>query len=307
MIHPSELTFFTTLVKAGSLSAAARELGLTTSSVSKRLAQMEERLGVILLNRTTRRLSLTDEGEIYLADAGRILHEIEDMERRVTGGRAVPRGVLRVNAPLGFGRSYVAPIVSRFVRQFPEIEVQLQLTDHPVSLVDGAFDIGIRFGELPDSRLVARRIAANRRLVCAAPSYLRKYGEPRVPHDLGRHQCIVLRQNDAAYGSWRFTQGRSQQTVKVRGMLSSNDGEVTLNWALDGLGITLRAEWDIAKYLRSGRLKLLLEDYATPSADIYAVYSERHNLSPKVQAFVDFMAASFAMKGEGGARRQTIW
>ncbi|MDB5842617.1 MAG: Transcriptional regulator, LysR family [Herminiimonas sp.] len=293
MIQPSELSFFVLIVKEGSLSSAARELGVTPASVSKRLAKLEERLGVSLLNRTTRRLSVTDEGEMYHAHALRILAELEEMERLVSNNHAVPKGLLRVNAPLGFGRTYITPIVSNFVKHYPEVEVQLQLTDHPLSLVNEAIDIGIRFGEVPDARVIARKIAANRRLVCAAPSYLKKYGMPKLPHDLMRHNCIVLRQNEAAYGTWRFTRGSHSETVKVRGTLSSNDGEVALNWVLDGHGLMLRAEWDIAKYLRSGRLQIVLEEFAAPPADIYAVYPEKHNASSKVRVFTDFLAASF--------------
>jgi DNA-binding transcriptional LysR family regulator len=307
MNQVSELIFLTVVVKAGSLSAAARELGVTPSSVSKRLAQMEQRLGVQLLNRTTRRLSLTDEGELYQANATRILADIEEMERLVSRNRAAPRGLLRVNAPLGFGRVYITPIVSEFVKRYPEVEIQLQLTDRPLNLVEEAFDVGIRFGELPGNGLIAQRIAPNRRLLCAAPSYLKKYGIPHVPRDLGRHNCIVLRQNEAAYGTWHFMRGGHAETVKVGGTLSSNDGEVTLNWALDGHGITLRAEWDIAKYIRSGRLQLVLEDYSAPPADIFAVYPDRHNLSAKVRAFTEFLVASFKEKADGPAEKSVVW
>lgn len=293
MIQPSDLQFFALIVRHGSLSAAARELGVTPASVSKRLVKLEDSLGVPLLNRTTRRLSMTGQGELYHRNATRILGELDELERALADSRSAPRGLLRLNAPLGFGRTHITPIISNFVRRYPEVEVQLQLTDHPLSLVDAAFDIGIRFGEIPDTRVIARKIADNRRLVCAAPSYLKQHGAPRVPHDLTRHNCIVLRQNDAAYGSWRFSKGRHGETVKVRGTLSSNDGEVTLNWALDGHGLLLRAEWDIAKYLRSGRLRVVLEDYATPAADIYAVYSEKLATSSKVKVFVDFLQASF--------------
>jgi DNA-binding transcriptional LysR family regulator len=303
----SELSFFSVVVKQGSLSAAARELGITPPAVSKRLAQMEQRLGVQLLNRTTRRLSLTDEGELYQANATRILAEIDQMEQLLSLSRAAPKGLLRVNAPLGFGRIYITPIVSKFVKRYPEVEVQLQLTDRPLNLVDQAYDVGIRFGELPDARLIARKIAPNRRLLCAAPAYLKKHGMPKDPHELARHNCIVLRQNDAAYGTWHFTRGRHAETVKVRGTLSSNDGEVTLNWALDGHGITLRAEWDIAKYLRSGRLQLVLEDYATPPADIFAVYPERHHLAAKVRAFTDFLVMSFKEKAGGTIGKPVAW
>lgn len=294
MIHSPDLSFFQQIVKQGSLSAAARELGITPAAVSKRLAKIEESLGVALVRRTTRRLSLTDEGEQFLASARRILTELEEMEQQVAQNRLAPKGLLRVNAPLGFGRTYITPIVSRFIKQYPEVEVQLQLTDHPLSLVDDTFEIGIRFGEIPDTRLVARRIAPNRRLVCAAPSYLKAHGVPKVPHDLVRHNCIVLRQNETAYGSWRFSKGKQTDTVKVRGTLSSNDGEVALNWVLAGHGLMLRAEWDIAKYVRTGRLVILLEDYATEPADIFAVYAERQARSPRVRAFTDFLVNSFA-------------
>ncbi len=307
MIHSPDLSFFQEIVKQGSLSAAARELGVTPASVSKRLAKIEENLGVALVRRTTRRLSLTDEGELFLANARRILTELEEMEQQVAQNRLAPKGLLRVNAPMGFGRSYITPVVSRFVKRYPEVEVQLQLTDHPLSLVDDTFEIGIRFGEIPDARLIARRIAPNRRLVCAAPSYLNAHGVPRVPHDLVRHNCIVLRQNETAYGLWRFSKGKQTETVKVRGTLSSNDGEVALNWVLAGHGLMLRSEWDIARYVRTGRLVILLEDYATEPADIFAVYSERQARSPRVRAFTDFLVKSFTQRAEKSQALELKW
>lgn len=306
MSSPSELAFFSMLVKAGSLAAAARELDLTPPAVSKRLAQLEARLGVRLMNRTTRRVSLTNEGEEYLENARRILADIEEMELRVSSSRAAPKGLLRINATLGFGRSYIAPVVSAFCKRYPDVEVQLQLTDRPLNLAEEAFDLGIRFGEPPDTRVIARKIAANRRLICASPLYLKQFGRPQLPDDLTRHNCLVLRQDETAYGIWRFARRSKTETVKVRGSLSSNDGEVVLNWALEGHGILMRSEWDLAKYLRSGRLELLLEDYALPPADIYAVYPARHNLSAKVRAFVDFLITHFSKQpvesGSGEAR-----
>jgi DNA-binding transcriptional LysR family regulator len=293
MLHSTDLSFFQEIVRQGSLSAAARELGVTPASISKRLSKLEEGLGVVLVLRTTRRLTLTDEGELLHANATRLLSELEDVERLISQNRVAPKGLLRVNAPLGFGRTYITPLVSRFVKLYPQVEVQLQLTDHPLSLVDDSFEVGIRFGEVPDSRLIARKIAVNRRLVCAAPAYLAGHGVPKAPRDLAHHNCIVLRQNDAAYGIWRFTRGKQTETVKVRGTLSSNDGEVCLNWVLSGHGLMLRAEWDIAKYVKTGRLQILLDDYATPEADIYALYSERQAASPRVRAFTDFLVKSF--------------
>lgn len=293
MASPSDLEFFATVMKAGTLTAAARELGVTPPAVSKRLALLEERLGARLLHRTTRRASLTHEGEVYLAGARRILDEIREMEDVLSSSTAVPRGLLRVNAPLGFGRSHIAPAVSDFAKKQAAVEVQLQLTDRPLPLVEESMDVGIRFGEIPDTRLIARRIARNRRIVCASPAYLKRRGMPKTPADLTRHDCLVLRQNESAYGTWHFTRGRKHETVKVKGRLSSNDGEAVLRWALDGHGILMRAEWDAARYLKGGQLVQLLGDCALPSADIFAVYPERHHLSAKVRAFVDFLVERF--------------
>ncbi|MCU4550613.1 LysR family transcriptional regulator [Acinetobacter pittii] len=302
----TELAFFCLLVKQGSLVATARELNLTPPAVSRRLNQLEERLGVRLLNRTTRRISLTSEGEVYFENAVRILKEIDEMERLVSSSRAAPKGVLRVNAPLGFGRSYIAPAISTFAKIYSDVDVQLHLTDRPINLPDEAIDVSIRFGEIPDSRLIAKKLAANRRLLCASPSYLKTAGQPLTPHDLTQHQCIVIRQNDSAYGNWRLSHGKQVETVKVHGQLSTNDGAVALNWALEGYGILMRAEWDVAKYLRSGRLVQVLADYETPPADVYAVYLERLNLSPKVAHFLDHLR-QFLNQHVDGPEPRSSW
>jgi DNA-binding transcriptional LysR family regulator len=293
MSAPSDLAFFSSLAKNGSLSAAAREFGVTPSAVSKWLSQIEQRLGVRLINRTTRRVSLTSEGELYLAEGRRILADIDELEQTVSSTRAAPKGLLKVNATLGFGRSYIAPALSKFARQYPDLEVQLQLTDRPMNLAEEAIDVGIRFGEPPDSGVVARKIANNRRRIFAAPSYLKVRGRPQVPNDLAQHSCLILRQDDTAYGLWRFTKGRQTQTVKVRGAMSSNDGEVVLNWALDGHGVLMRAEWDAARFLRSGRLEVVLDEFDLSPADIYAVYSHKQNLAAKVRVFIDFLIQHF--------------
>ena len=303
----SELGFFCLLVKQGSLAATARELNLTPPAVSRRLSQLEERLGVRLLNRTTRRISLTGEGEVYFGNAQRILSDIDEMERLVSSSRAAPKGLLRINAPLGFGRSYIGPAISAFTRSYADVDVQLHLTDRPVSLPDEAIDVSIRFGDLPDSRLIAKKIAANRRLLVASPAYLRTAGQPANPHDLTQHQCIVLRQNESAYGNWRLSRGKQTETVKVHGKLSTNDGEVALNWALEGRGILMRAEWDVAKYLRSGRLVQVLPDYDTPPADIHAVYPERLNLSAKVACFVEHLRDYLRQHADGPSPGKSNW
>ena len=287
-IQPADLGFFSTLAGAGSLSAAARELGVTTPAVSKHLAQMESRAGVSLINRTTRRMSLTPEGELYLEHARRILGDISNMEELLGVSKATPRGLLRVNATLGFGRSHVAPLISRFVRKHPQVEVQLQLSVNPPPLTEDSFDVCIRFGAPPDARVIARHIAPNRRLLCASPAYLAK------------HNCIGIRQGEEAYGLWRLSSGRgrnaSAEAIKTRGNLTTNDGEIAVNWALDGHGILMRAEWDIERYLKNGRLVQVLPQCATPDADIHAVYPPRHQLAARVRAFVDFMVLSFSQR-----------
>jgi DNA-binding transcriptional LysR family regulator len=297
MSSPSDLAFFSVLIKFGSLSAAAREFDVTPSAASKWLNQIEQRLGVRLIHRTTRRLSLTSEGEVFLAEGRRILAEINDLEQAVSSSRSAPKGLLKVNASLGFGRSHIAPALSRFYREYPGLEVQLILTDRPMNLAEEAIDVGIRFGEPPDARVIARKLASNRRRIFASPAYLKAHGRPGTPHDLSRHNCLILRQDDSAYSLWRFSKGKQSQTIKVRGNLSSNDGEVVLNWALDGHGILMRAEWDAARFLRSGRLELLLEDYELPPADIYAIYSQKQNLAAKIRVFVEFLVKYFQAPG----------
>lgn len=296
------MAFFSLLARSGSFSATALELGVTTAAISKRLAVMEARLGVQLLNRTTRRTSLSQEGEVYLTHARRILADIDDMEQRVSSAVGTPKGLLRVNATLGFGRSHVAPLISRFVKSHPDVQVQLQLSVNPPALNEDAFDVCIRFGEPPDARVLARKIAPNRRLLCASPAYLTTHDLPKVPHDLTQHNCILIRQGDDAYGVWRLSTGKQVETVKVRGNLSTSDGEIAVNWALDGHGIVMRAEWDIAKYMRSGRLVQVLENYQTPPADIHAVYPQRHQLSGRVRVFVDFLAGQFEKSLTQGAQ-----
>ena len=290
----TELEFFSILARAGSLSAAARELDLTPPAVSKRLTQLEARLGVRLLNRTTRHVSMTSEGAVYLNHARRILRDVQEMEQEVLSSRSQPKGLLRVNATLGFGRTHIAPTISAFIRQHPDMEVQLNLSVAPQNIAEGEFDVGIRLGLPPDSNIIARKIMPNRRFISASPLYLKKHPAPQTPSDLAKHNCIVLRQDETSCGIWRFKHGETTDTAKVKGSLSSNDGEVVMNWALEGHGILMRAEWDIAKYLRSGRLVRLLEDYELPPADIYAVYPERHYLSTKVRVFIDFITARFA-------------
>ena len=301
-INPADLGFFSTLISSGSLGAAARELGVTTAAVSKHLAQMESRLGLVLVNRTTRRMSLTHEGEIYLDHARRILGEIDDLEHMLWGSTKAPQGLLRVNATLGFGRSHIAPLIAEYVKQFPQVDIQLQLSVNPPAITDDAYDVCFRFGHPPDSRTIARLIAPNKRILVASPAYIKEYGEPKSPSELIKHNCIGIRQGDEGYGLWRFSssKGKSKNeftdSAKVRGNLTTNDGGIAVNWALDGRGIVLRAEWDVTQHLQSGRLIQVMKNFETPDADIYAVYAERHKTSVRVKTLIDFAITSFGAK-----------
>ena len=301
-INPADLGFFSTLISSGSLGAAARELGVTTAAVSKHLAQMESRLGLVLVNRTTRRMSLTHEGEIYLDHARRILGEIDDLEHMLWGSTKAPQGLLRVNATLGFGRSHIAPLIAEYVKKFPQVDIQLQLSVNPPAITDDAYDVCFRFGHPPDSRSIARLIAPNKRILVASPSYIKEYGEPKSPSELIKHNCIGIRQGDEGYGLWRFSSGKGKSkneftdSAKVRGNLTTNDGGIAVNWALDGRGIVLRAEWDVTQHLQSGRLMQVMKNFETPDADIYAVYAERHKTSVRVKTLIDFAITSFGAK-----------
>ncbi|WP_123421814.1 LysR family transcriptional regulator [Gallaecimonas pentaromativorans] len=292
--NSTEMQFFVLLAQTGSLSGAARALDITPPAATKRLAQLENRLGVRLVNRTTRRISLTQEGTTYLHHARHILASIAEMEDAVTTAGQTLQGLIRVNSTLGFGRTTIAPLVSRFAKRHPGLEVQLDLTDKPVDLVAQGIDLAVRFGALPDQRLNARKLLSNRRFLCASPRYLAEHGTPAQLADLASHQCIIHRQNEDAFGLWRFIDAQHSEVVKVQGALSSNDGDVVLGWALDGHGILIRSQWDLDKYLKSGRLRQVLPQCRLPDADLYLYYPSKSHQSARVRAFIDFLAEQFA-------------
>lgn len=300
---PADLLFFASLAGAGSLSAAARELKISTAAVSKRLSMMESRLGVTLANRTTRRMGLTVEGEACLRYARQMMADLADLQQTLGQSHSQPSGLLRVNATLGFGRSHIGPIVARFVERFAQVEVRLHLSADPPPLTEDSFDVCIRFGPPPDSRVIARKLADNRRLLCASPSYLARHGVPKTPAELAGHNFISIRQGDEAFGVLKLLGGKSAaragqeaQTIKMRGNLTTNDGSIAVQWALEGLGILLRAEWDVRKHLASGQLVELLPKHRTPDADIYAVYPPQHQHSARVREFVDAVQQELARR-----------
>ncbi len=295
----SDLAFFAALLRAGSLTALAREQGVTPPVISRRLAALEARLGMRLLQRTTRRMHLTQEGELYAQRGQVLLAELEALEADVSARHQTVSGLLRVNASFGFGRRHIAPAVAAFSRLHPRVSVQLTLTDRPLNLVDSGFDLGIRVGGLPDSRDHACLLAGNRRLLCAAPSYLARNPAPERPEALSRHQCIVIRENNQAYGNWQLSRAGQQVTVKVTGGLSTNDGSTALAWGLAGHGILLRSTWEIAPHLRAGELIEVLPDWRFAPADVYAVYPQRAQAPAKLSRFVAFLQAHFAAHRDG--------
>ena len=287
MSGENDMAFFARVARSGSFAEAALELGVSSSAVSRRLARLEERLGARLMHRTTRRASLTSEGEAYLAGARRILSQIEAVEDSITGARSQPRGLLRINATFQFGREHVGPAIAAFQAVYPEVEAQLVLSDTPRNLVEEGFDIGIRFGLPASSQLIARLMLRNRRFLVATPDYLARRGTPQRLSDLSQHNCIIIRQEETAYDLWRFAEGGD--SVRVGGTLSSNDGEIARNWALAGLGIMMRSEWDVNRHIAAGRLVTVLPRHFS-EAHIYAVCPQPSHLSAKVGRFVEFLS-----------------
>ncbi|MGO3701199.1 MULTISPECIES: LysR family transcriptional regulator [Halomonas] len=286
-----DLAFFQQLARAGSLTGTARELGLSLSAVSKRLKQLEARLGVELAARTTRRLTLTAEGERYLSRGALILDELGELENSLNDTHKHGlSGRLRVNATFGFGRQHIAPLLSTFCAMHPAVEGWLELTNFPLNLSDHGFDVGIRIGEPPDSRLIARPILPNRRVLCAAPGYIARMAPLNAPGDLVRQACLVIRENDTDFPLWRFERCNDPgcvQSVKVSGRLASNDGEVITRLALDGHGIMMRSWWDVNEHLASGALVPLLPEWQGVRADFYAVFEQRRHVPTRLGAFID--------------------
>lgn len=286
-----EITVFAKIVGTGSLSAAARDLSLSPALVSRRLAGLEARLGVRLINRTTRSLHLTDEGAAYYETCSRLLAEIEEAEAAVSAGRAEPRGVLRVALPASFGNQHVAPLVPKFAELYPDVQLALSLSDRTVNVVEEGFDLAIRIADLADSSLAARKLAPNRRVVCASPGYLRRHGTPRTPQDLAQHNCLAT---DFVM-NWAYRDpGGKPGSVRVTGRYACDNWEVLREWAVAGLGIAMKSTWDVRRHLEDGSLVSLFPGYTFASdVAIYAVYPHRRHLPAKTRAFIEFLAESF--------------
>jgi len=287
-----EMAVFSRVVAAGSLSAAARELGLSPALVSRRLAALESRLGVRLINRTTRSLNLTVEGSRYYDVCTRVLTEIEEADAEVSVGRVEPQGALKVSLPASFGHQHVAPLVPQFAARYPKVELALSLSDRNVNIMDEGFDVGVCIADLQDSSLAARKLAPNRRVVCASPAYLAAHGRPRTPDELAKHNCLVTR-DFAATWEYKAADGKPG-SVRVQGRYACDNWEVLREWALAGLGIALKSTWDVYRQLQEGSLITLLPGYTFHSdVAIYAVYPHRRFLPAKTRVFIEFLAQSF--------------
>ena len=296
------MTVFVRVVQAGSFSAAARALNQTPSAVSKQIGRLEDRLGARLFNRTTRRLVLTEVGAAFHERAQRILSEIEEAEQAVSHLNRAPRGILRMDVPTAFARLYIAPLLPAYLARYPEVHVNMTVNDRFIDPVEEAVDLVIRIGELSDSSLIARRLAANRRVVCGAPAYFEQHGRPEHPAELAKHNCLVYTYR-AARNDWPFVrqddEAAGAEIVHVDGNLETNNAEALHVAALAGLGVGLFPLWLVGPDLAAGRLVRALAAYHAPDSAIYAVYPPGRHLSPKVRSFVDFLAEQ--------AKRNLTW
>jgi DNA-binding transcriptional LysR family regulator len=280
---------FVRVVELGSLSAAGRHLRLSPAVVSHRLQQLERHLGARLLNRTTRQVQPTEQGLVYYQACQDVIDALERADSAIADAGGMPRGSLRVTAPLGFGRRVLAPLVPAFQAQHPEVDVRLRLSDHLIDLLQEAVDCAIRMAVLADSSLIVRKIADCPRVLCAAPAYLEAHGYPAVPEDLLEHRCLLLRFAGSQQFRWTLTTPAGPVTLPVGGPLDADDGDVLTAWALIGQGIALKPLWEVAAHIRDGRLEPVLPDFPPEPAVLAVLYPHRRLLPAKVKAFADFM------------------
>lgn len=286
----TDLEIFARVAAAGNMSAAGREMGLSPAVVSKRLSHMEDRLGARLFQRTTRQLKLTEMGEGFYTRVVQILREIDEAEAYVSELSEKVAGILRLTAPIGFSRKHIAPFLPDFMRQYPDLSIEIILRDDIVDIVGESIDLAIRIAELDDSSLVARKLAPCRRVICAAPEYLQRHGTPKTLAELSQHSCL----SSTYQHVWRLTGPDGTTAIRIAPRLRSNSGDVLHEAQLGGMGIAMRSTWAISDDLRSGRLKVVLPEYReTSGVAIYAVYPCRQYVPPKLKLFVDFLAQQY--------------
>jgi DNA-binding transcriptional LysR family regulator len=288
-----QISTFVEVVARGSLSAAARAEGIAPAMIGRRLDALEARLGVKLLQRTTRKLALTAEGTAFLEDCQRILGELEDAEAAASERSARATGHLLVSAPAGFGRQHVAPLLPSLLAEHRDLTVNLSLNDRLVDVVGEGVDVAIRIASLTDSNLVGVKLADNQRVVVASPAYLRRNGTPATLADLAKHNCLAI-SSDGSQRGWTFRDNGKIVTLKVGGNMECNDGAVLHDWALSGKGLAWRSMWEVGAQIESGRLCTVLDEYTAPGSDIYAMFAQRRHLPLRIRAFVDFLRHTYS-------------
>ncbi|MDP3843515.1 MAG: LysR substrate-binding domain-containing protein [Oxalobacteraceae bacterium] len=292
---PEDLRVFTVVVRKSSFSGAADELGVSAAYVSKRIRILETGLSTKLFHRTTRSVVITGDGERAYQWAQRILDDIDHLLQELSVTRQQPRGALRISSSFGFGRNIIGPAISLLVGRYPLLSVRFEVVDRIVDIASEGVDLDIRVGDQIAPHLIARRLASNHRVLCAAPDYLARRGAPRTLLELAQHDCLVIKERDHPFGVWKLHHGAQEHTVKVTGPLSTNHGEIAVQWAVDGRGVVLRSIWDVGPQLRSGQLVQVLPDY-TQEANIWAVYPSRLDNSAKVRVCVEFLQDYFTQR-----------
>lgn len=288
-----QIETFVAVAQRGSLSAAAAAEGVAPAVVGRRMDALEARLGVKLLVRTTRKLTLTFEGSAFLEDCQRLLHDWQNAEASVSLGGIKASGHVRMTAPAGFGRRHVAPLLPVFMAANPDVSVSLELSDGLSDIVTDGFDLAVRLGTLDDSSLVSVRLAANRRVVVASPDYLARHGEPGEPSELTQHNCLTFGNYGNQARGWQFTVNDAVQSIRVSGAMQSNDGSVLHEWALAGVGLAWRSEWEVGRDIAAGRLQVVLADFEAPDSGIFAVFPQRRHLPLRVRMLIDLLKNTY--------------
>lgn len=292
-IESADVRFLLTIRQCGTLAAAARTLGLTPSAVSQRLRQLEQRLDMHLVDRTARKLQFSEEGVLLCERGIELIAQFDALQEQLRAQRRGLVGTLRINAPFGFGRRYLAPVVADFQRENPEIAVALTLSEQPLTGGAERYDVIVHIGELRASNLVGHLIAPNARFACASPALIKRFGEPQTPDELARLPCIVLHENDEDASLWQFNKGKARLSVRVTSKLSCNDGDTVRRWACEGRGVILRSEWDVADDLRRGALRTLLPGWRVPDADVIALTPHRTGLPRRTRDFMQYLQSRF--------------
>jgi DNA-binding transcriptional LysR family regulator len=288
-----QIETFVAAATRGSLTAAAHAEGVAPAVIGRRIDALEERLGVKLLVRTTRRISLTHEGSAFLEDCQRLLIDLSNAEASVSEGGVKASGHLRITAPAGFGRRHVAPLVPGFLQRHPEVSVSLNLSDRVIDIVNESFDCAVRVGDLADSSLVSVRLADNRRLCVATPEYLKRCGTPKTPAELSRHECLTLSSDASQTRGWAFMVDGQLMHLRPGGRIDCSDGQVLHDWCLRGLGLAWRSTWEVEQEVASGALVAVLAEFAAPPNGIYAVFPQRKHLPLRVRLWIDYIKHSF--------------